>query len=455
MFFKRIESTGLAHYSYMIGEENKAFVIDPRRDCDIYIKYARENGFKIEHIFETHRNEDYVIGSCELSNRTGAKIWHADSQLDYMYGEPAEDGQTWMIGGLRLKAIFTPGHTPGSMSYLLHDSDGYPWIIFTGDTLFAGDIGRVDLPGLDLMEKMAEKIYDSLFNKILPIGDDVIVCPGHGAGSVCGTEISSKVFSTIGAERKNNPKLQNKNKDEFIKANAVEHERPPYFRMMEKLNLEGPPILGSLPFPPPLSPKEFEKKIKESYILDTRMELKYGASHIDNSLFIWEGGIASFIGWFLSYEKPILLVNQKENPEDIVRCLVRLGYDNVTGYLSKGMFSWHMSGRPTRRIKTITANEFCDELKEKKDIVLLDVRNEEEIEKEGEIKNSINIHLTQLKKQLKKVEKGKPVYVFCGSGLRSMVGASILEINGWKDIRVVLGGLSAWKSTKCDIMLLT
>ena len=181
MLFERIESEGLAHYSYLVGDQREAVVFDPRRDCEVYVERAYEQGLAIKHVLETHRNEDYLIGSVELAERTDAEIWHADSQLQYRYGRPAEDGQTWKVGRLEVRAIHSPGHTPGSMSYLLHDPEGEPWVVFTGDALFAGDVGRVDLLGMDRAEELAAQLYDTIFGKLLPLGDGVIVCPAHGA----------------------------------------------------------------------------------------------------------------------------------------------------------------------------------------------------------------------------------------------------------------------------------
>ena len=188
MLFERFESKGLAHYSYLIGDGNQAAVIDPRCDGDVYVQTAGQEGMRITHILETHRNEDYVTGSVELASRTGAVIHHsAHDDLDYGYGEAIRDGEVLRIGRLKLEALHTPGHTLGHMSYLLYDPEGAPWVIFTGDALFAGDVGRTDFYGRDRLEEMTGLLYESLFHKILPLGDQVVLCPAHGAGSVCGT----------------------------------------------------------------------------------------------------------------------------------------------------------------------------------------------------------------------------------------------------------------------------
>jgi hydroxyacylglutathione hydrolase len=242
MIFERIKSAGIAHNSYLIGSGSEAAVIDPRRDCQIYIDSAQEKGLKIQYIFETHRNEDYVIGSIELNDITGAEIYHG-SGLNWKYGNTVQDGQEFQIGELRLRAINTPGHTDESMSYAIADlAIGEATVmVFTGDALFVGDVGRTDLYGPEEALSLASNLYDSIFHKLLPLGDGVILCPAHGAGSVCGLHIANQDESTLGIERIQNPVLQIKNKDRFIKYKIAEHpERPHYFRQMEKYNLEEP-----------------------------------------------------------------------------------------------------------------------------------------------------------------------------------------------------------------------
>ncbi|WP_455277403.1 MBL fold metallo-hydrolase [[Eubacterium] cellulosolvens] len=451
MLFERIESEGLAHYSYIIGDGNIAVVIDPRRDCDIYVDLASKNGFRIAYVLETHRNEDYTIGSLELANLTDAEIWHADSKLEYQYGKPIKDGQIWQIGRLKIQAMHSPGHTPGSMSYLLHDQDNHPWILFSGDALFAGDVGRVDLLGMDKAEELGKMLYNTIFNKFLPLGDDIIICPAHGAGSVCGSGIAERIWTTLGLERRYNPKLQFDSQDDFIKKAVKELERPPYFRKSEAFNVEGAPILGKLPVLKPLSPDEFEKEAEKAIILDTRSDQDFGAAHIPKSLSIWLDGVPSFGGWFLSYDKPILLVSTSGDLDIVTRYLIRLGYDQIIGYLSGGMHSWHTAGKESISIGMVTVQSLCQILDEKKQAWILDVRSEEELEKVGEISRAKNIHITQLPNRLDEVVKDKRVYIFCGSGNRAMIAASILQNNGWEDIAVVLGGLQGWSSTSCPI----
>lgn len=453
MIFERIVSQGLAHYSYLIGDKNEAVVIDPRRDCQVYLEKATTEGMRIAYILETHRNEDYVIGSMELAGRTGAEIWHADGQWDYKYGKAVKDGQRWKAGRLEIEAIHTPGHTPGIMSYLMYDPGGVPWVLFSGDTLFAGEVGRIDLLGKEKAPEMAGLLYESIFGKILPLGDEVILCPAHGAGSVCGESIAERLWTTIGLERAHNPRLQNKNKQEFVNALLKSQpERPPYFTMMERLNLIGP-VLGALPAPMPLSPRDFEAAMKSegAQVVDTRMELGFGAAHIPGAVSIWMNGLASFAGWFLTYDKPILLVNEANDPDEATRILVRLGFDDIAGYLGGGMLNWHMSGISSESIRMVDVQEVCSRLDLGESIWILDVRSDGELRRDGRIPGSQHIHITQVPKHLDEIPKDKAIHIFCGSGLRSMIAASLLQQNGWKDLTVILGGMAGWKSTKCPV----
>jgi hydroxyacylglutathione hydrolase len=451
MLFERMESKGLAQYSYLIGDGRDAVVIDPRRDCEAYIERAYGEGMRIKYILETHRHEDFVIGSPELAQRTDAEIWHADGQLDYLYGHSVEDGQTWNVGRLQIQAKHSPGHTPGSMSYLLRDPGGELWMLFTGDALFAGDVGRVDLLGMDRAGEMAGLLHDSIFNRLLPLGDEVIVCPAHGAGSVCGTAIAERMWTTIGLERKLNPKLQFTDEAQFVANVARELERPPYFRLMEKYNVEGAPLLSSLPALAPLSPGEFVREKEEALVVDTRSELGFASAHVPGSLFIWGAGLSDFAGWFLRHDMPILLVSEGENPVQVTRYLLRLGYDGLAGYLAGGMLAWHTAGLESSATRTVTVQQLCFLLDEGEETSILDVRSEEELEKTGRIPLAQHIHLTQLPEHLDEVPQDRTVYIFCGSGLRSTLAASLLQRAGWTDLVVVLGGLAGWNSVTCTL----
>lgn len=470
MLIERIESSGLAHLSYLVGDGGVAAVIDPRRDCEVYVQKAAAANQRITFIMETHRNEDYVVGSQELAARTGAEIWHADGRTysgwEYQYGQAVEDGQTWQVGSLALEALHTPGHTPGSMSYLLREPGGAPWMVFSGDALFAGDVGRVDLLGMDRAEEMAGLLYDSIFERLLPLGDHVLLCPAHGAGSVCGSAIQERPWTTFGLERRLNPWLQVSDRDEFVAGVAREMERPPYFRRMEKLNVEGAPLLGTLPAPPPLSPAEFSSRMAECSVVDTRVELSFGAAHVPDALSIELGSLASFAGWFLPYGRPMLLMNEGraafelDELEEAVRTLVRLGYDDgpggLAGYLSGGMSAWHTAAMESRSIGMVTVEDLC-----RRSFAsdggqapwILDVRSEEELQAVGRVDGAHHLHLTQLPGALDQVPTDRTIYIFCGSGRRSMIAASILARAGWERLVVVLGGMAGWNAVKCELEL--
>jgi hydroxyacylglutathione hydrolase len=454
MLLERIVSEGLAHYSYLIGDGNLALAIDPRRDVDDYIKLAAASGMRIAHVLETHRNEDYFTGSMELAARTGAEVWHADGQWAYQYGRAVTAGQRWKLGRLEVEAISTPGHTPGSMSYLLRDPAGVAWMLFCGDALFAGDVGRIDLLGADQSEKNAGLLYESIFSRILPLGDEVILCPAHGSGSVCGESIAERIWTSIGIEKKHNSRLQAKSREQFVASLLTSHPgRPPYFRRMEKVNLEGRPLLGALPSPRPLGARSLLSLSlsQNAQILDTRQELAFSAAHVPGSQSIWQEGLASFAGWFLSYNRPILLVGEGNQVDRVAAILLRLGFDDIAGFLAGGMLSWHMSGLESASIGTQTVQDLCHKLDGCEELWILDVRFEGELEKDGRIKGAQHIPITAIAERMQEVPKDRDVAIFCGSGLRSMVAASYLKTRGWKRLSVVLGGMAGWRSIKCPI----
>jgi hydroxyacylglutathione hydrolase len=452
MWFERIESKGLAHYSYLVGDQGEAMAIDPRRDCDVYVDLAARHGYRLAHILETHRNEDYAIGSVELAARTGAEVWHADAQWPYRYGQPVADGQTWRIGRLEVQALHSPGHTPGSMSYVLHEPGSAPWMVFSGDALFAGDVGRVDLLGADRLDEMAGQLYDTLFQKLLPLGDGVIVCPAHGSGSVCGSSISDRPWTTLGLERRINPMLQVAFPGDFVAKAARRLEVPPYFTRMEKWNLEGAPLLGTLPIPAALPAHEVAAQLPDAVLLDTRDVLAFAEAHIPGALSIWLDGLPSFAGWFLPYDTPLLLVTDDggdRSADAAVRALIRLGYDQMAGILSGGMLAWHEAGLESQSHRTVTVQALCRRIDAREPMTLLDVRSADELANDGDIPGTLHIHVTQLPGRIAEIPRDRSLYVFCGSGLRSTIAAGLLQRQGWDDVTVVLGGFSAWAAAGC------
>jgi len=448
MILETIKSEGLAHLSYFVGSINEAIVIDPRRDCQVYIDIAQRKGMAIKNIFETHRNEDYVIGSPELAHFTKAKIHHG-SGLAFKYGQTLEEGQEFHFGKLKLTAIHTPGHTDESTSYALADLDAgeEPVVAFTGDALFIGDVGRTDLYGPKEARRMTENLYNSIFKKILPLGDGVILCPAHGAGSVCGGAISEREQSTLGLERVLNPILQKK-KEEFIEFKLSEHhERPTYFRRMEQYNMEGPPILGHLPNPNPLLPAEFQEQMDlGAVIVDTRTAPAFGGAHIKGSYNIWLNRLPLYSGWILPYDKPILLVLEDlGNLETAVRYLIRLGYDRIIGYLYDGIEAWYKKPFPLDHLGLLTVQELKERLDRGDELMVLDVR-EKDRWLHGHIKGALHIYAGHLGQHLDEIPKDRPIVVTCKAGNHASLTASILRREGYREIYNLLGGMTAWQN---------
>jgi hydroxyacylglutathione hydrolase len=459
LILKRFKSEGLAHFSYFIGSEHESVIIDPRRDSQAYIDLARKEEMKITHVLETHRHEDFVTGSLEVSHLTGATIHHGPG-LAFEYGETIQDEKTLFFGKMKLTALHTPGHTDESISYALAEahSNKDAIMVFTGDTLFSGDVGRTDLYGPKETPRLAKNLFNSIFNKILPLGDAVTLCPAHGAGSVCGGAISDREWSTLGYERLHNPALQ-KTLKEFVKFKTLERlERPPYFKKMEQYNLKGPPLLRGLPEPPSLTPNEFQKKIQQgALILDTRTPSAFGGSHIKGSYSIWLQGVPAFAGWVLPYDKPILLVlENKKHLKTAVTYLIRIGYDQIGGYLCSGaeacgLESWYANALPTEHLRLINVHELKEKINSKDKLAVLDVRTDEEWEK-GHIENAIHIYVGHLKERLNEVPEHKPIAVVCSVGNRSSIGASILKQTRRQEVYNVLGGMSAWQKADYSII---
>ncbi len=440
MIFSRVESKGLAHISYFLGDGGEAVVIDPRRDIDAYLEIARQNCMRITHVLETHRNEDYVSGSLELEARAGCKAYHGRG-LPFRYGEYIDDGEDLEVGGLRIRALKTPGHTPESMTYVAY-KDGMALMAFTGDALFAGATGRMDFWGKE--GEAAGTLYDSLMEKILPLGDHVMLCPAHGAGSVCGSGISDRQYSTLGHERRANPDLQ-LSRDEFIAKKSSEHlEKPPYFRRMESYNLNGPPITRGFPECHPMSVAEFEASIRHGILIDARLPTAFSA-HVPGSYSIWLDGMATWPGWVISYDKPIyLLLEKDEDAITAITYLYRVGLDNVKGYLCGGFQHWLNNGRDTEFLGLLLPDALAGMLA-KDQVTVLDVRSDAEWAN-GHIKEAIHIYVGDLEKRTSEVSNEKPVACICSTGLRASLAASIMKRSGFNEVYNVLGGITAWRA---------
>lgn len=453
MFFERIVSEGLAHNSYLIGSGGEAAVIDPRRDCEIYLERAGGYDSTITHIFETHRNEDYVAGSSELRDKCGADIAHGNSPL-FTYGSFVKEGDTVTLGTLELTVRETPGHTEESISIVLADREvsDRPFMVFCGDTLFAGDIARTDFYGEDRKAEMAAKIFDSITKKILSLGDGVIICPAHGAGSVCGEEIADHPFTTAGYEKRTNPHLL-ADRGTFIAGRARESPYyPPYFRKMEEYNAKGAPLIR---YPLDLTPLSVGtvKSLRRSgcQLIDIRAPTSFASGHIPGSISIWREGLPSFMGWFLDYELPIVVVDDFNlEPGPVLRQFVRLGYDNVRGCLAGGFPAWSKAGEETAGFCTCTPQELKNRMAEES-LFILDVRDIRNRKKVGHIPGSRHCFIGELPLHLEDVPRDRAVVTYCDGGYKGSLAAGILTANRYRPVTNLLGGMAGWKHAGYEI----
>ncbi len=453
LFLEVVRSPGLAHLSYMVGHAGHAAVIDARRDGQPYLDLARKYDCRIDHIFETHKNEDYITGSVELQRRTGAAIHHGVG-LDWGFGKTVDDGRKFRLGNIRLRVLHTPGHTDDSISIALSDTSfsDDPVAVFTGDALFLGDVGRTDFYP-DRAEEVAGLLYDSIFGKILPLGDHVLLYPAHGAGSVCGSGMASRDFSSVGYERRHNPALQVDSREVFVKNKVEEHHyKPPYFRQMEKYNKEGSaPSMPELPTPPALEPAEFADHMKQdAVVVDVRDPEAFASSFVPGSINIPADMIAAYAGWLLPYDRTILLVaSDPSQVADAVRPFIRLGYDNLGGYLRGGLHGWEISGRPLDTIGVMTARELKNALQAGQAPKLLDVRKIDEWET-GHLESAIHVFLGHLPDKIDEVPRDGEIVTFCGSGKRASIAASLLKRAGFEHVTNNLGSMEACQEVGCE-----
>ncbi|BDH78937.1 MAG TPA: MBL fold metallo-hydrolase [Methanothermobacter sp.] len=445
MILEIIKSKGISHNSYFLGSDGEAAVIDPRRDVKIYLELAMEHDMNIRYIFETHRNEDYTIGSLELKKYVDAEILHGD-KLDFKYGTSVIEGDIFELGSLELEILETPGHTYESISIITKDKN-IPLLVFVGDVLFPGEVGRVDFFGKEKIPQTASLLYESLHEKILPLGDHVIVCPAHGAGSVCDAQIRDQDLTTIGYEKITNHILK-LDKEAFIEYKRREElYTPPYFKRMEKNNLEGAPLEN--PHLEPLNVQEFNDMIKEgAQLVDVRNPTSFCGGHIPGSLNIWGDGFPAFAGYFLEYDNPIILVDERGSNDLVRRSLIRLGYDNKYGYLQGGFPTWYINGMECENFEAWTVDQLKSHIDEGGDFTILDVRKHSDREK-YHIEGSMHCWVGDIPENLDNIPDN--VVVYCDSGYKSTIAASLLKMNGY-NVKTVLGGINAWTRKGYPIM---
>lgn len=456
MYLQRYYLECLSHASYMVADEQTkvAAVIDPQRDIEIYVDDAREHGFRIEHVVLTHFHADFVAGHIELRDRLGAQIAMgraAEAEFEF---RKLRDGDVIEFGNVRLGALETPGHTPEGISILAYDLEQdaeRPQAVFTGDTLFIGDVGRPDLLASIgvTADELAEMLYDSLQNKLLKLPDETLVYPAHGAGSMCGKNMSDEAVSTIGEQRKYNYALQPMSREEFVKLVAVDQpDAPEYFaydafkNRQERASLESS-MQDSLR---PLSLEDaLRLQARGAQLVDVRDAVEFAGDHLRGVLNVGlRGKYATWAGTVLNHEDPIVVIAEAGSEEEAVMRLGRIGYDNVRGFLEGGMSALESYPEMLQRVERITAHALHERLESEERPVVLDVRAEKEREEAGFIEGSLNIPLNQLRDRIDEVPVDQGVVVHCAGGYRSSIACSLLQRQGHAEVRDLVGGFQAW-----------
>ena len=457
MRLEQIYTGCIAHAAYYLESNGEAAIFDPLREVQPYIDRALKDNAKIKYVFETHFHADFVSGHLDLVKKTGAKIVFGPTAKPAYEAIVAEDGQVFKIGNASVKVIHTPGHTMESTTYLLIDEQGKEHGIITGDTLFIGDVGRPDLAQhviADLtQEKLAGHLYDSLRNKIMPLSDDLIVYPNHGAGSACGKMMSKETTDTLGHQKKVNYALDpSLTKEEFIRQLLTGLTTPPvYFPQNVLMNIKGYESLDTIMQrgKRPMAVSEFEIVANETraLILDTRAASDFAKGFIPNSINIGiDGNFAQWVGEMIpDVKQEILLVTDPGREEESIIRLSRVGYDNTMGYLEGGFETWKKAGKETESVKRMTAEEFATLYETEKPLVI-DIRKKSEYDAEHVI-DAVNIPLNQLNSHLAEFPKDRSFVLHCAGGYRSMIAASILKQRGWDNFADVSGGFSEMAKT--------
>ena len=453
MFVKQLYTGCLSEAAYYIESEGKAAVIDPLRDIETYLELAKERNASIQYIFETHFHADFVSGHLDLSKATGAKIVYGPNTEANFSFYKAKDGENFQLGNITIEVVHTPGHTIESTCYLLKNEKGKPYAVFTGDTLFVGDVGRPDLSSGNLSkEELASMLYDSLQNKIAVLPDDVIVYPAHGQGSSCGKNLGPESQSTIGEQKQSNYALQAHSKEEFIKEVTEGLAEPPsYFPINAKINKEGYDSLDEIMQQglQALTVEEFKNKLQEpdTIILDTRQPEIFTQQFIPGAINIGlEGRFAEWAGSLLPFDKPILLVTDQGSEKETIVRLARVGFSKIAGCLDGGFKSWTNAGEPIDMIIDIEPDELAMDIPFDDKLVVIDVRREPEFA-DGHIRGAINIPLDEMTDpaSMANIDEDHNVYVHCAGGYRSVIAASLLKRQGIHNLRNIVGG---WNKIK-------
>ncbi len=456
MFIQQLYTNCLSEAAYYIESNGEAAVIDPLRDIDAYLLLAKERNASIKYIFETHFHADFVSGHLELQKATGACIVYGPDAKTGFSITQATDGQMFQLGNINIKVIHTPGHTLESCCYLLYDETNQPHALFTGDTLFVGDVGRPDLSSGNLDQTtLAGMLYESLYKKIISLPDHTIVYPAHGPGSSCGKNLGKETYSTLGEQKQFNYALKAKTKEEFIHAVTTGLTDPPaYFPINARITQEGYESIDTV-FKKALhslSIKDFKKYMdkENTLVLDTRTAIQFTQGFIPSSINIGlEGRFAEWAGSLLPFDAHLLLVAEGDKVQESITRLTRVGFSNFLGYLNGGFDAWKAAEENIDMIIDVEAAELAMDLNYDDNIVLLDVRKEVEYA-DGHIKGAVNMPLQTMMDPLKlsAIEDDMNVYIYCGGGYRSVVAASLLKRQDIHNIRNILGGWGAIKEQK-------
>lgn len=455
MIIEQLYTGCLSEAAYFIESNGEAAVIDPIRDTEGYLKLAKEHGATIKYIFETHFHADFVSGHLDLSKETGAPIVYGPQTKANFQFQLAKDGEEFKIGNITIQAIHTPGHTLESTCYLLKDEKGKPYCLFTGDTLFVGDVGRPDLSSGNLSkEELASIMYDSIQNKLMPLPDDVIVYPAHGQGSSCGKNLGPENFTTIGAQKETNYAMQPQTREEFIKSvtDGLE-EAPPYFKINARINQDGYQDLNEVKSKglTSFTVDQFKSQVANgAVILDTRNAEKFTEGFIPGSVFIGlEGRFAEWAGSLLSFKDPILLVADQGTEEEALIRLARVGFENVEGFLKGGFEAWEQAGEKKDIIINVEPDELAMDIPFDDRLTVIDVRKFGEFA-DGHVSEAINIPLSEMVDiaQIAQLEEDQNIYIHCGSGYRSVIAASLIKRQGYHNLRNVVGGWANIKEQK-------
>ena len=453
MYIQQLYTGCLSEAAYYIESEGEAAIIDPLRDIEEYLVLAKERKATIKYIFETHFHADFVSGHLDLAQASGAPIVYGPETETSFPIYRAKDGEIFKLGNLTIEVLHTPGHTLESSSYLLREANGNPHAIFTGDTLFVGDVGRPDLSSGSLsQDTLASMLYDSLRKKIAPLPDDIIIYPAHGAGSSCGKNIGPDTYSTLGEEKKNNYALRAATKDEFIKAVTEGLNTPPqYFAVNARINKEGYESLDDVMENglKPLSLEAFKELIKDdnTICLDTRISSEFSDGFVPGSISIGlDGRFAEWAGSLLPFDKPFVLVTDPGKEKESVVRLARVGFAQMCGYLKGGFETWKNSGERIDLIVNIDADEFAMDLPFDPKLKVVDVRRETEFA-DGHVAGARNIPLETLTDPgtMAEFDDADNIYIHCASGYRSVIAASLFKRQGIHNLHNITGG---WEEVK-------